>query len=139
MEKPKAPWKDFKGNDLYEGMIIRHPSGQEGTIVFHSDRVEPGDQWCVKYTDEDFESRLCLQVGTRGMAIGLALQRDINKCSCGADPQIERMQVMEVDGLGAVWVECPECGQKGTPAILQKEAVWCWNNRIERRKGNNDK
>ena len=34
MEKRKAPWKDFKGNDIYEGDLIKHPNGMVGGYVF---------------------------------------------------------------------------------------------------------
>ncbi len=64
----KAPWPDFKGNELYEGNVIAHPSGQEGVIVYHPERETPNDQWLIQYNDE-WESRLCLQVGDKGRAV----------------------------------------------------------------------
>ena len=64
----KAPWKDYDENDLYEGDIIAHPSGQKGKIVYHEDRPDIHDKWCVDYR-AGYESRLCLQIGDKGMAI----------------------------------------------------------------------
>lgn len=62
-----APWPDFYGEEIREGDIIDHPSGQSGVVVFCPDRETIHDQWVVKYGDEG-ESRLCLQIGERGMA-----------------------------------------------------------------------
>lgn len=64
----KAPWPDFAGNDIHEGDTIRHPSGQQGVVVFHPERETDHDKWCVEYAGSAFESRLCLQVTGRGMA-----------------------------------------------------------------------
>ena len=63
-----APWKDFKGNDIYEGSVISHPSGQEGVVVYRPERESPSDQWLVDYC-AGFESRLCLQIGDKGQAV----------------------------------------------------------------------
>ena len=62
-----APWKDFKGNSINIGDEIIHPSGQTGVVVFHEDRENDSDKWCVDY-GTGYESRLCLQVGDKGMA-----------------------------------------------------------------------
>jgi hypothetical protein len=51
----------------------------------------------------------------------------ITKCSCGADPVVEKAEVIPGDQLGVIWVECPECGRKGHPNILRKDAIWFWN------------
>jgi len=64
----KSPYKDFKGNEIYSGCVLVHPSGQEGVIVFHPERLDIADQWVIQYNDE-FESRLCLQVGEKGRAV----------------------------------------------------------------------
>jgi len=65
----KAPWTDFKGDDIREGDVMSHPSGQQGTVVFHHERKAPSDQWVIDYGEIGLESRLCLQVGDRGQAI----------------------------------------------------------------------
>jgi hypothetical protein len=64
----KAPCKDFKGSDIYEGSIIKHPSGQQGVVVFRPDRQLESDQWLINYGD-NYESRLCLQITRTGKAI----------------------------------------------------------------------
>ncbi len=66
----KAPWQDFEGNDIYEGNVIAHPSGQKGVVVYHPERETPSDQWLIQYNDE-WESRLCLQVSDKGRAVRL--------------------------------------------------------------------
>jgi len=62
-----APWKNFKGNDIHEGDKIVHPSGQSGIVVFRAERKTNSDKWLVKY-GTGFKSRLCLQIGGKGMA-----------------------------------------------------------------------
>lgn len=64
----KAPWKDYAGNLLFEGDIIRHPDGIEGLVAFHGEYNDPVDQWRVYYKDSDDFGRLCLQVAERGQA-----------------------------------------------------------------------
>ena len=64
----KAPWKDYEGNDLFEGDRIRHPSGEVGVIVCIAEHVDPNDRWRVDYGPQGI-SRLCLQVGWKGMAV----------------------------------------------------------------------
>jgi hypothetical protein len=64
----KAPWKDYKGNEIYEGNINIHPSGENGVVMYHRERKEPSDQWTVNYGGY-LESRLCLQIGDKGQAI----------------------------------------------------------------------
>ncbi len=63
-----APWKDYKGDDIVEGCIISHPSGQQGTVLYKPERDDKTDQWVVNY-GHGIESRLCLQVGDKGKAI----------------------------------------------------------------------
>ncbi len=64
----KAPWKDFKGDDIYEGSVISHASGQQGIVVFKPERESKSDQWLVDY-GTGYESRLCLQIGEKGQGI----------------------------------------------------------------------
>lgn len=64
-----APWLDLKGNQIFEGDTIRHPDGTQGTVVFLGAEETAIDQWRVDYDDADGTlSRLCLQIGDRGMA-----------------------------------------------------------------------
>lgn len=63
----KAPWRDYAGNDIYEGDTVRHPSGEQGVVVVWPDESEPSDQWRVRY-DDGVVLRLCLQVGDKGCA-----------------------------------------------------------------------
>jgi len=63
-----APWKDFNGNHITEGDVIKHPSGEAGTVRFVPNRDSVSDQWIVDYVYGD-ESRLCLQVGDKGQAV----------------------------------------------------------------------
>jgi len=51
----------------------------------------------------------------------------ITKCLCGANPVVEKAEIISEDYLGSIWVECPKCGRKGHPNILRKDAIWCWN------------
>jgi hypothetical protein len=64
----KAPWQDFAGDDIHEGGIIKHPSGEHGKVVFLPHESDPGDQWRVDYND-GYLSRLCLQIGDKGQAV----------------------------------------------------------------------
>jgi hypothetical protein len=66
-DRRKAPWPDFKGQDIHECDVIKHPSGEMGVVVFMSSEAEPGDQWRVRYQDGTL-SRLALQIGDKGMA-----------------------------------------------------------------------
>lgn len=63
-----APWKDFKGNNIFEGDKIIHPSGESGIVVFRKNSISDSDNWLVDY-DDGCLSRLCLQIGDKGMAI----------------------------------------------------------------------
>lgn len=64
----KAPWKDFRGADIFAGDFIVHPDGMTGLVVFFADREEPSDQWLVDYGNGSL-SRLCLQIGDKGRAV----------------------------------------------------------------------
>ena len=74
-----APWKDFVGNDIHEGDIITHPSGESGKIVFLPAETEQDDQWRVAYVGSKYLSRLCLQIGDRGQAVVANAGSDKNK------------------------------------------------------------
>lgn len=63
-----APWPDFHGNKIKEYDAIRHPSGEEGTVVFMPEGETPEDQWRVSYLEGNL-GRLCLQVGDKGQAV----------------------------------------------------------------------
>ena len=74
-----APWKDFVGNDIHEGDIITHPSGESGKVVFLPEEAEQDDQWRVAYVGSRYLSRLCLQIGDRGQAVVANAGSDKNK------------------------------------------------------------
>lgn len=80
----EAPWPDYQGNRLFEGDIIRHPSGEEGVIVYvprnESYSISP---WCVHYDDGGL-SALSLQVGSKGRAV---------KVPSSIDMAFERLRV----------------------------------------------
>lgn len=63
-----APWKCFADNDIHEGDIILHPSGQRGVVVYLPEELSSANAWLVRYDDGTL-SRLCLQVGDKGMGI----------------------------------------------------------------------
>jgi hypothetical protein len=68
VSKRKAPWKDYEGNDLYEGDFIAHPNIECGEVVF---KPEFGGLrgWRVKYPDDEYTSWLALQIGKKGKAV----------------------------------------------------------------------
>lgn len=63
----RAPWKDFAGNDIFEGDTIIHPSGESGVVRYRQADCYVQDRWRVDYGDGRL-SRLCLQIGDRGRA-----------------------------------------------------------------------
>lgn len=67
-DKAIAPWPDYDGNEIVEGDTVVNPSGQSGTVVYMQNYLELEDQWLVDYGDEMY-SRLCLQIGDKGMAV----------------------------------------------------------------------
>lgn len=71
--KRKAPWKDFAGNTIYEGDYIMYPSEELGLVFYYPKGETVNDKWRVLYFDEGRTgysvSRLCLQIGDKGMAI----------------------------------------------------------------------
>lgn len=62
-----APYKDYAGQQLFEGDTLAHPSGEVGRVVFIGTYSRPEDSWRVDYGDST--SRLCLQVGAKGQAV----------------------------------------------------------------------
>ena len=70
-----APWPDYAGKPIREGDTITHPSGQSGVVVFLGDETDPRDQWRVDYGSHGL-SRLCLQIGDKGMAAVSAEKED---------------------------------------------------------------
>ena len=70
--KIKCPWPDYNGNDIYEGDIIMHDSGQVGIIKYHPDREHVTDRWVVlydMYEGNNPESRLHEQINDKGRAV----------------------------------------------------------------------
>ena len=68
-----APWPCYRGNQITEGCTIIHPADKSrGVIIYLSEFELPEDQWRVDYGDDhvrgSFLSRLCLQIGDKGMA-----------------------------------------------------------------------
>lgn len=72
----KAPWKDYRGVDIFEGDTIAHPSGECGIVVFLPKEKEPGDQWRVSYVGSNDLSRLGLQIGNKGQAFVIATKEE---------------------------------------------------------------
>lgn len=67
--KHKAPWLDFSGNEIHEGDVLVHPSGERGVVCFYPDEKLVEDQWRVFYAEHGgSHSRLCLQIGDKGQA-----------------------------------------------------------------------
>jgi hypothetical protein len=64
----KAHWTDYVGNPIFEGDIIEHPTGETGKVIHLLTYPDPSDAWRVDYGD-DMLSRLCLQIGEKGMAV----------------------------------------------------------------------
>lgn len=72
----KAPWPDFTGAAIFEGDTIIHPNGQSGIVTFLPTEKSPTDQWRVSYLSDNSLSRLCFQVGDKGRAVVIELERD---------------------------------------------------------------
>ena len=64
----ESPFKDYLGKTIKDGDFIIHPNGETGKVLF-KDKQDPNDSWLVDYRDGTRLSRLCLQVGDKGMAI----------------------------------------------------------------------
>lgn len=70
VQRRLAPWSDFAGQPVHEGDTIEHPTGQRGVVEFWPLELDDGDAWRVRYVDDpDHLSRLCLQLGDKGMAV----------------------------------------------------------------------
>ena len=69
----KAPFLDFIGAEIFEGDVIKHPSGQTGVVKIDCNKSDESDKWVVDYGDK-FLSRLALQVGDKGQ--GKAIKRN---------------------------------------------------------------
>jgi hypothetical protein len=66
-----APWKDYKGNNIYVGDTIVHPSGERGKVILQwsPDKIlDIHDKWLVEYED-GLVLRLSLQIGDKGQAV----------------------------------------------------------------------
>lgn len=61
----KAPWCDYKGDDIHDGDEVVHPSGEYGKVVYLDKHLDETDAWRVVYENGE-RSRLCLQVGWKG-------------------------------------------------------------------------
>jgi hypothetical protein len=66
--EPVAPWPDFAGATIRSGDRIAHPDGAAGTVVYVPGFDGPHDSWRVVYDGSAELSRLCLQIGDKGMA-----------------------------------------------------------------------
>lgn len=64
----QAPWKDYSGSVIREGDRIVHPSGESGVVILMPDEENDSDKWRVDYGEISL-SRLCLQIGDKGMAV----------------------------------------------------------------------
>ena len=64
----KAPYLDYNGCEIFEGDVIVHPSGETGVVVYLHGHQDASDSWFVDYGETSI-SRLCLQVGPKGMAV----------------------------------------------------------------------
>lgn len=64
----KSPFKDFQGNEINEGDLLRHPSGESGIVQFIPRRGNDNDCWVVNYGDGT-PSRLCLQINERSQGV----------------------------------------------------------------------
>ena len=67
----RAPWKDYKGNTIYEGDRITHPvdpEWQTGIVEFDPKGQGHHGKWKVRYRNGDLLA-LCLQIGDKGQAV----------------------------------------------------------------------
>lgn len=65
-----APWPDYAGQPIQDGDIIRHPSGDEGRVIYLASEERESDRWRVDYGEgpDTPYSFLQLQIGPMGMA-----------------------------------------------------------------------
>lgn len=80
----KAPWPDFSGAAIFEGDTIIHPTGQSGIVTFLPAEKATTDQWRVSYLGDSSLSRLCLQVGDKGLAVVIGAERESLTTFCMA-------------------------------------------------------
>jgi transcriptional regulator with XRE-family HTH domain len=80
-----APWPDFAGQPIHVGAVLRHPSGEQGTVVFLAAALDPGDQWRIDYGAAGV-SRLCLQIGDKGRAVVVAGPVNVNQSEKAETP-----------------------------------------------------
>lgn len=67
--KRKAPFKDFAGNELFEGDSIRHPANADVGVIFVTEKsIGEHAKWRVKYNDGE-DLPLFLQVDDKGKAV----------------------------------------------------------------------
>lgn len=117
----KAPWPDQEGNDLFEGDIIVHPSGQSGKIIFKPEGKHASDQWFVKYHNEYAAARLCLQIGDKGRAVKTTTMADEAKAQGRShfrghpivwvnDAWLYEDDLKPIPGWGGENKPCTKCG-----------------------------
>ena len=64
----RAPWNDFNGNPIYVGDRIRHPTGDEGTVVLENLGRGFYETWRVRY-DDGISLWLGIQIGDKGCGV----------------------------------------------------------------------
>ena len=64
MSREITPFKDFKGNNIFNGDTIQHPDGTKGKVFYKEGAEYP---WKVDYGDEVLT--LSLQIGDKGRAV----------------------------------------------------------------------
>jgi hypothetical protein len=114
-----APWTDFAGNPIHVGDTIRHPSGENGKVVYLDGPFEyPEDHWRVEYGNGGPVSRLQLQVGDKGMAVVVASDERRLKprltplpCPfCGCAPKLGPQDpAREGNAWGVVYCDADQC------------------------------
>lgn len=67
-----CPYKDFNGNTLSDGDCIQHPNGLVARICY-VEKNNKQNSWLCDYLDGSDMSRLCLQIGEKGMAVKFKL------------------------------------------------------------------
>lgn len=70
VERNSAPWGDFADAPIHIGDRLRHPSGEEFTVVFDPER----ESECVHYGwravyEDGMDLWLGNQIGSKGMAV----------------------------------------------------------------------
>ena len=62
----KAPWKDNKGNEIYEGDKVSHQHREEGVVHFMNTLGVEKDQWVVEYSSGGLP-KLYSELGEEGV------------------------------------------------------------------------